>query len=680
MVGTLAVLPACGTTEAAPAHARAPMEASPAPSLPEGAPSGWWSQVQQRIAWGEYQLSDDAEGRLSFGNRAQELRARFEGDGRVALEPRVGPSAPLVSATDPWRGSLRTIAWGRAGSLRAFEGGAATPGGCDASGRTDADGECLRRAEIDGAGATEWWGNDERGLEQGWTLRDRPTGDGPVVVEVAVEGLDVEVLGEGTAAVLWAGTSRLRYGSVVAVDARGATLPAWIEAAEAGLKVVVDDAGAEWPVVIDPIVSAGPWRAWSGQEGGNLGYAVSSAGDVNGDGFADVVIGASLYDNGEENEGRAYVFLGSSSGLALGAAWTGEADQANAAFGVAVSSAGDVDGDGYDDVLIGAMGYNDGLVIGGQTYLYQGSSSGLASVAAWTASNSAGGGSFGNAVSSAGDVNGDGYDDVVVGEYGNSANAGQEGRAYIYMGSATGLETSPAWTQDPTNQLNAGYGYDVSSAGDVNGDGYDDVVIGAWAEAAPTYREGRAYLYLGSPAGLQTTASWTGESNQSTAYYGRAVATAGDVNGDGYDDVVVGSHYYDSPENNEGRAFLYLGSPSGLASSATWTAESNQANATFGVDIASAGDVNGDGYDDVVVGAYQFDDGENDEGQALLYLGSSAGSLSRRSWNLKSACGTWRTRVVRSEACAGNGGEDWRHFSRQRTSASRSDGRDRGGT
>ena len=105
------------------------------------------------------------------------------------------------------------------------------------------------------------------------------------------------------------------------------------------------------------------------------------------------------------------------------------------------------------------------------------------------------------------------------------------------------------------------------------------------------------------------------------------MATAGDVNGDGYADVLVGAHMYDNPELNEGRVSLYLGSSSGLGSSAAWTAESNQDQSGFGYALGTAGDVNGDGYADVLVGAYRYDDGQSDEGLALLYYGNDGPGL-----------------------------------------------------
>src|SRR6185503_1880637 len=157
------------------------------------------------------------------------------------------------------------------------------------------------------------------------------------------------------------------------------------------------------------------------------------------------------------------------------------------------------------------------------------------------------------------------------------------------------------------NQAGGYFGYSVASAGDVNGDGFGDVIVGAEAYDNPESNEGRAFVYLGSSSGLSPAPDWSAESNQASSYYGSSVASAGDVNGDGFGDVLVGAPRYDSPESNEGRAFLYLGSASGPAAAPIWTAESNQVGTDFSRSMASAGDVNGDGYGDVIVGALFYD-------------------------------------------------------------------------
>jgi hypothetical protein len=212
---------------------------------------------------------------------------------------------------------------------------------------------------------------------------------------------------------------------------------------------------------------------------------------------------------------------------------------------------------------------------------------------------------------------------VIVGAYLYDNGETNEGRAYVYHGSASGLNTTAAWTGE-SNQVGAAYGASVSTAGDVNGDGFSDVIVGAYGYDNGETNEGRAYVYHGSASGLSPTAAWTGESNQVGAQYGFSVSTAGDVNGDGFSDVIVGAYLYDNGETNEGRAYVYHGSASGLNTTAAWVTESNQANAEYGRSVSTAGDVNGDGYSDVIVGAYLYDNGETNEGAAFVYYGNSS--------------------------------------------------------
>jgi hypothetical protein len=161
----------------------------------------------------------------------------------------------------------------------------------------------------------------------------------------------------------------------------------------------------------------------------------------------------------------------------------------------------------------------------------------------------------------------------------------------------------------------------VNTAGDVNGDGYDDVIVGSWAYSNDQVGVGRAYAYDGSNSGLSTTADWIVEGDQQDALFAVDVGTAGDVNGDGYGDVIVGAANYSNGQLDEGRAFAYYGSSSGLSPTATWTAESDQAGASFGWSAGTAGDVNGDGYAEVIVGAFLLHHPETREGGAVVFRG-----------------------------------------------------------
>ena len=195
---------------------------------------------------------------------------------------------------------------------------------------------------------------------------------------------------------------------------------------------------------------------------------------------------------------------------------------------------------------------------------------------------------FGNSVATAGDVNGDGFGDVIIGAYNYDNGESDEGRAYVYLGSASGLGASPAWIGE-SNQVEAYYGYSCATAGDVNSDGFSDVIVGSQFFDNGQETEGRAFVYMGSSTGLSTTPAWTAESNQEGGWFGYSVSTAGDVNGDGFSDVVVGAIFYENGQISEGRAYLYNGSATGLALNPAWTSEGNQDGAGYGRMVAPAG-------------------------------------------------------------------------------------------
>ena len=360
------------------------------------------------------------------------------------------------------------------------------------------------------------------------------------------------------------------------------------------------------------------WRFESNLVECEIGWSVASAGDVNGDGFDDVLI-ASEFCGILDREGRVYLFLGSAAGLSPTHAWMIEGDGSDESLGWSIASAGDVNDDGYDDVIVGApwASYPEGHE--GRAYVFYGSASGLPATANWTAESNVPWSDFGVSVASAGDVNGDGYSDVIVG-HGISNPEEGEGRAYVYLGSATGLSTTPAWMYE-NNHAGSTLGESVATAGDVNGDGFSDVIVGGFRYANPEVKEGIAYLFLGSASGPSLAPAWHAEGNQDYVEYGQSVASAGDVNNDGYDDVLVGAPWYSHGEDYEGRSFLYFGSPGGLLPAPVYTAESNQESANLGYSVASAGDVNGDGIDDIIVGAQNYDGGQENEGRAIVYHG-----------------------------------------------------------
>jgi hypothetical protein len=399
-----------------------------------------------------------------------------------------------------------------------------------------------------------------------------------------------------------------------------------------GIRIVIDARDASYPITVDPLATSPAWTAESNQSNASFGWSVATAGDVNGDSYSDVVVGAPGYDHGQENEGEAFVYLGSASGLSITPAWTGESDAYGLAYGTSAATAGDVNGDGYSDVIIGSNTINTDFFALDRAYVYLGSSTGLALSPAWMGQATQWDSGYGFSVATAGDVNGDGYSDFLVGEpYWSNGESG-EGRALLYLGAASGPSMTPAWSVE-SNQNLAQTGFSVATAGDVDGDGYADVLVGA-----PLFNSGfgASSLYRGSAAGLSTSASWTQEGAQFNTYWGWSVATAGDVNGDGYADVLVGAPGFNNGQAFEGLAALFMGSAAGLAIAPAWSKEGDQNGANLGFSVATAGDVNGDGYADVLIAAPLYDNGQNDEGRAYVYLGSTSGLVTTSPWMVES--------------------------------------------
>ncbi len=447
---------------------------------------------------------------------------------------------------------------------------------------------------------------------------------GPVAVEV-------EELADAPGRPAWldpsgraASVGPLAFRLATVRDALGRPLPARLVPSATGVSIEFDDAGALYPVSVEADFGPSSWSVLGGQQDAFLGVSVARAGDVNGDGVDDLIVGAYQYDNGQLDEGRALVYAGSSSGLATVPLWTMEGNQAGAFFGRRVAGAGDVNKDGFDDVLVSATSFDNGQANEGRVFLYLGSATGPKTTPAWTYEPNQADAACGIAIAAAGDVNGDGRDDVLVATANWDAGAADAGKAELFLGTASGLQASPAWSFAGA-QAGELLGLSVAAAGDLNRDGFDDVIVGATGWSNGESGEGRALVFHGRSSGLNATPAWSAEGGQAGAAFGQSVAGAGDTNGDGWGEVIVGARVFDNGEVDEGRAFVFGGSAAGLSAAPVWTAEPNQPGASFGVAVAGIGDHNGDGYADVLVGAFLHDGSFSDEGRALLYLGSAGG-------------------------------------------------------
>ncbi len=359
-----------------------------------------------------------------------------------------------------------------------------------------------------------------------------------------------------------------------------------------------------------------PDLALVGIAGEQFGEAVCTAGDLNGDGFGDLIVGAPSHDIlYRPNCGAIFIYLGSANGIAEVADFLIVGPTTDDAIGKKLAYAGDVDDDGFDDILAYSASF-------GYWECYQGNSSGLGSTPVWNA------GILGSAANGAGDVNADGYDDVILGD---GSNAGV-GRVYIYLGSSNGLLDFFTSTMTPDAQ-GAAFGASVSSAGDINGDGYADVVVGdPFASQGVGQNFGRATAFYGNSGGVSPVPVWSRWGDRDHDQYGKIVFTAGDYNGDGYSDIMVGAPNWDSPLAEAGRLDLFWGSSGGLSTTPSESYQGLEMWQSFGSLITCA-DINGDGFNDIF--AYQSTGG----GKLYGFAGRGASLGSQDTWTVYGAAG-----------------------------------------
>lgn len=195
----------------------------------------------------------------------------------------------------------------------------------------------------------------------------------------------------------------------------------------------------------------------------------------------------------------------------------------------------------------------------------------------------------------------------------------------VFHGGRAGLSDEPDWVFLSPQQFNSSFGRAVSGAGDVNGDGYADVLVGAPKAEEIQREEGKVFLFLGSAAGLATDPAWIARGNVSDGLLGNSLSPAGDVNRDGFADVIVSAIRSTGPGTNRVRAYLFQGGRTGLQLTADWMIELDQAFAMPAITVGAAGDVNGDGYTDVGVAAWLHKSPLNREGYLRVFPGSAAG-------------------------------------------------------
>lgn len=367
-----------------------------------------------------------------------------------------------------------------------------------------------------------------------------------------------------------------------------------------------------------------------------FGQVVGPAGDVNGDGVDDLIVGSPIADNAFSYcslgaSGQVDVYFGAATtGIShtsvwtvLGCIWTGNGTR----FGAAVGAAGDVNADGVDDFVIGAPDAKSSTFPNnptGRVFIVHGSASGLpmdplrpplGTLSGATVINGFSDfSSFGATAITAGDVNGDGFSDLAVGAPDEDFGATDAGFVRVFAGSSSGIQSGTLLFQGASGQLNAHLGNVLVPAGDVNGDGRADLLVGQSA---------RVDLVTSTGSGMA----------QSPSFFLASIlelssATAGDVNGDGLSDVVVGDPGVSNPESSEGRITVFPGRGEGPSLASNWSLTSGFDDTNMGWSVSTAGDVNGDGFDDMLTGALTIRNvstGETNCGGVFLNYGNLNG-------------------------------------------------------
>ena len=399
------------------------------------------------------------------------------------------------------------------------------------------------------------------------------------------------------------------------------------------------------------------------------GWSVSIEGDINGDGFDDVVVGAPFANPAAGgNAGTTYVVFGTDAMLAGGDVDLSSLDGTNGfridgasagdQSGFFVSNAGDFNNDGFDDLIIGAPRADPGGDNNaGESFLVFGKGAGFA--ATLDLGNLNGDGfridgidaadRSGTSVAGGGDVNGDDFDDLIIGApYADRAGNTNAGEAYVLFGKGAGFGTVDLANLDGDGVLlhaTSGYaGFSVGHAGDVNGDGFDDIIVGADRAYAPgANNAGITYVVFGrenfaNKLNLENLNGQNGFRIEGIDFGNRSgysVDSAGDVNGDGFADLLIGARYGRENLFDAGQAFVVFGKASGfnktlklskLDGDDGFAIDGVASSDLAGTAVAAAGDVNGDGFDDVLVGAPNAEpSGQGYAGETYVVFGKASG-------------------------------------------------------
>ncbi|MDR4469907.1 MAG: FG-GAP repeat protein [Nitrospira sp.] len=549
----------------------AEVDMDPSDRIPTSLTAAEWQNIQSAVEQATYQVSEVTQNLAGIGSlRATNARHKM----RAAFTPSGVRVVPTGRGTPQWHWGMTVRGYGYEGTITNVLPVQPTAEG--------------HRVEYRHGNLIEWYVNDQQGVEQGFTLKDRPArGAGESLrLELTVDSsLTAKWMGEGQGVQYRDvdGTAVLRYSGLVAWDATGRKLVARMAPLDGGLALQIEDQSAVYPVTIDPTIinESAKLRASDGAAADLFGYSVAVTGDT-------IVVGAYGADNQVINSGSVYVFVKPANG------WTGTLNQqakllasdgaGSDFFGQSVAAAGDT-------VVVGAHQDNDQGSVSGSTYVFVKPPSGwtgtLTQNAKLLASDGAAGDRFGWSVAITGDT-------IVVGAHADDLTRGS---AYVFekpVGGWTGTLTQSAKLLASDGAIADFFGQSVAVAGDT-------VVVGAYQDDDKGVSSGSAYVFVkqgGSWAGiLNEQAKLLASDGATNDFFGYSVAVADDT-------VVVGAYQDDDQGSNSGSAYVFEKPVGGwmgtLNEQAKLRASDGAAGDFFGWSVGVAGNT-------IVVGAYGDD-------------------------------------------------------------------------
>jgi hypothetical protein len=518
-------------------------------------PAGLREAAAAAISADAYRFAANLDGTWAASTPAQGLRSRF------------GPAGATVEArSGDWALELSLARIGRPGDLTSV-----APAEIVGSGEKVE----YRRGDL-----VEWYRNEARGLEQGFDLATAPGGAGPLVLELDASGLELALSADGTE-VMAGGV--LRYNGLQANDATGRALPAWLAVDGQALRLLVDDAGATYPLAIDPWFQQAKLIASDAAAADLFGSSVAVSGDT-------AVVGATYDDSPATDAGSAYVFVRSNGAWTEQAKLTASDVAAGDNFGNRVALSGDT-------AVVGARADDSPATNAGSAYVFVRSGGTWTEQAKLTASDAAANDQFGVSVAVSGDT-------AVVGARRDDSPARDAGSAYVFVRSeVTWAEQAKLTASDAAENDELGTSVAVSG---------DTVVVGADGDETPAgAAAGSAYVFVRSGVTWAEQAKLTASDAAAGDFFGTSVAVSGDT-------AVVGAYFDDSPASDAGSAYVFVRSGLTWAQQAKLTAADAADGAdgdNFGTSVAVSGDT-------AVVGAPIDDSPATHAGSAYVFVRS----------------------------------------------------------